>query len=117
EDRSRLPAGKDCAVVLRLVVRTSADKRQDLAGSWIERDQRGFGLAFSALREHRVDAGEAFADRVLRHALQVQVERRVYLQGLVRSRRQPRILLVERLVDVVDEVRRLGFERALDDDE
>ena len=53
------------------------------------------------------------ADGVLREALQVQVERRVDLHRLGVGRRQPGIFLVERLADVVDEVGRLGLERAL----
>ena len=54
-----------------------------------------------------------FAHGVLREPLQVQVERRVDVDGFGRRRRQARILFVERLADEVDEVRRFGLERAL----
>ncbi len=47
----------------------------------------------------------------------MQIERRVDFHGLIGGRRQARILTVERLLDEIDEVRRLGFERALHDDE
>ena len=47
----------------------------------------------------------------------MQVERRVDVDRLGRRGRQPGILLGERLADEVDEVRRFGFERALDDGE
>ena len=69
-------------------------------------------------REQLVDLRQAVAHGVLRQPLQVQIERRVHIDRLrscvvVR----PGILLGERLADEVDEVRRFGFERALDDDE
>ena len=51
--------------------------------------------------------------RILREPLQVQVERRVDVDGLGRLGHR-RKLLGERLADEVDEVRRLGIERARD---
>src|SRR5262249_15653848 len=66
EDRSRLPARHDGAVVLRLVAGASADERQDFAGAWIERDERRFGLAALPFGEHRIDVREPLADGVLR---------------------------------------------------
>ncbi|MGC4084080.1 MAG: hypothetical protein QM736_18710 [Vicinamibacterales bacterium] len=102
-------------LVLRLVVRPAADHREDLAGARVERDQRGFGLALPLpARQQLIDVREAVADRILRDTLQVQVERRVHVDRLVVGRRQPRIAFVERLRDVVDEIRRFRFERALD---
>ena len=53
------------------------------------------------------------AHRILREPLQVQIERRVDVDRLGRLRDR-RKLLRERLADEVDEVRRLGIERARD---
>ena len=64
-----------------------------------------------ALGEHLVEARDAVADDVLRDSLQVQIQRRVD----VRCRRRRAIFLLEHLADVVDEVRRLGIERACRD--
>src|ERR1043166_42595 len=49
EHRSWLPARKDGAVVLRLVVRAAAHKREDFARPRIERNQRHFRLTAFAL--------------------------------------------------------------------
>ena len=57
-----------------------------------------------AAREHLVDLREALAQRVLRDPLQVQIERRVDVDGAGRAG----IALLQLLADVVDEVRRLG---------
>ena len=107
----------DGAVELRLVVGAAADEREDLAGARIDGDQRRLRDALRAAlaaRQDRVDAGEAVAHRVLRVALQVQIERRVDVEraGLRDGARERR---VEHLADVVDEVRRLVVDRAGDD--
>ena len=118
EDGPRLAARQHDAVVLRLVVGASADERENLARARIDTDERGLGLAFAlAPRQQLVHLGQAVSHRVLRETLQVQVERGVDIDGLVGRRGQPRVQVVERLADVVHEVRRLGFERALHDGE
>ena len=94
EHRSRLAARRDHAVVLRLVVGPAADKREDFAGLRIDGDERRFGKALTlAPRQQLVDLGQAVADRVLRQALQVEVERRVHVDGLGGRGRQAGILL------------------------
>ena len=116
EHRSRLPPRGDHAVVLRLVVRPAADKREDLAGLGIDGDQRRFRPAAAlAPRQQFVHMRQAVAHGVLREPLQMEVERRHHIDGLGRFRRQAGIVFGERLADEVDEVGRLGFERALDD--
>ena len=67
--------------------------------------KRGFRLA--RIASTRV---EPVADRVLRDALQVQVERRVDVDGAGGLG-----ALLQLLRQVVDEIRRLGLERARDD--
>ena len=82
----------------------------------IDRDQCGLrraGLPL-ALRQQLVHLRQAVAHRVLREALQVQVERRVDVEalGTLDQCREP---LGQLLADHVDEVRRLGLERARHD--
>ena len=60
---------------------------------------------------------EAVPHGVLRKPLHVQIERRIDVHRLRRRRREARVLIGERLLNEVDEVRRLGLERALHDDE
>src|SRR5204863_635210 len=64
-------------VVLRLLVGASADDRQDFAGARIDGDERRLRDARLPFRQQLLDAGDAVTDRVLRDALQVQVERRI----------------------------------------
>jgi hypothetical protein len=78
----------------------------------------GFGLALALPpRQELIDVVQAAADGVLRQPLEMQIQGRVHIDGLVGRRRQPWILLVECLAHVIDEVRRFGLERALHDDE
>ena len=74
-------------------------------------DQRRLREPRLAPREDRVDAREPVADGVLRDALQVQVERRVDVDRAGRPWSAPGSSWRQ----VVDEVRRLGLERARDD--
>ena len=116
EYRSWLPPGGNHAIVLRPVVRPAADEGENLAGLGIDGDQCRFRPAAAlAPRQQFVHARQAVAHGVLREPLQVQVERRHHIDGLVRLRREPGIVFGEGLADEVDEVGRLGFERALDD--
>ena len=116
EDRSRLPSRHDGTVVLRLVIGTAADKGEQLAGARIDGDERGLGLpAAAAPRQQLVDACQPAANGVLRDALQVEVERRIHIDRFVAFGGETRIALGESLVDEIDEVRRLGFERTLND--
>ena len=54
---------------------------------------------------------QAVAQRILRQPLQVEIERRVDARAVPVVCVTPGILLGQRLADVVDEVRRLRFER------
>ena len=109
EHRPGLPARADHAVVLRLVVGAAADEGEDLAGARIDGDQRRLRLPL-APRQHLVEPRQPFAQRILRDPLQVQVERRVDVDGA-----GGRVLRLQLLADVVDEVRRFGLERARHD--
>ena len=111
EHRSGLPARVDGAVELRLVVGAAPDHREDLAGARIDGDERRLRLLPLALGEQFVDANQPVAHGVLREALQVQVERRVDVDGAG----DRAVLVLQLLADVVDEVGRLGLERAGDD--
>ena len=116
EDRSRLAPRQDGTVVLRLVIGTAADKGEQLAGARVDGDERGLGLpAAAAPRQQLVDVCQPAANGVLRDALQVEVERRIHIDRFVVFGGETRIALGESLVDEVDEVRRLGFERTLND--
>ena len=99
----------DGAVVLRLVVGAAADQRENLAGARIDGDQRRLRRRALALREDLLHLRHAVADRVLREALEVQIERRVDVDALRRRSVDP---LLQLWLDVVDEVGRFGFERA-----
>ena len=60
EDRSRLAARRDRAVVLRLVVGAAADERENLAGLRIDGDERRLGVALAlAPRQQLVDLRQA----------------------------------------------------------
>ena len=61
--------------------------------------------------------GQAAADGVLGNPLQMQIQRCVHIDGLVRRGREAGVVLVDRLRHVVDEVRRFSFERALNNNE
>jgi hypothetical protein len=116
EDRTRLPACDHGPVVLRLVVKAAANHRQYVARLRIDGEQRRLGatLALTA-GEQLVDFGQSVTNGVERQPLQVQVERRVDVHRAVAGRGQARVVVLERLGDVVDEVRRFGFERARHD--
>ncbi len=118
EDRSWLTPRRDGAVVLGLVVRAAADEGDDVAAARIDGDERRLRAPLAAApREQFVHADQAAADGVLRDPLQVQVQRRVHVDGLVGRGGEAGVVLVDRLRDVVDEVRRFSFERPLNDDE
>ena len=60
---------------------------------------------------------QAVAHGVLRDVLEVQIKRRVDIDRLSRRRREAGIVFGERLADVIDEVRRLGLESPLHDEQ
>src|SRR5207245_441800 len=92
EDRPGLPPGRNRAVVLRLIVRTPPDERENLTRLRVEGDERRFGAsAPPPARQQLVDVREAVAYGVLRQPLQVQIERRVHVHFLIGGRRQARV--------------------------
>ena len=95
---------------MRLVVGASADHREDLAAARIDRDERGLREPRLAPGEDGIDARESLAHGVLRDALHVEIERRVDIDRAGRFR-----AFLEFLREVVDEMRRFGFERARND--
>ena len=112
EDRSWLPVRADGPVELRLVVRTATHHSEDVAGARIDRDQRGLRHTWTtAARQQLIDLGNTAAHRILRVALQVKIQCRVDIDRLRRLRDGGK-LLGHRLADEVDEVGRLGIERA-----
>ena len=89
EDRTGLPAGRRCTVVLRLVVGTSANQRKNFACLRIDGDERGLRATFAlSPRQHLVYSREAVAHRLEREALKIDVECRMDADS-VRLRRQP----------------------------
>ena len=71
-----MTTGHDRAVVLRLVVGASADHREDLAGAWVDGEQRRLSATVPfPPREHVVHAREPVMHRIEREPLQVDIER------------------------------------------
>ena len=66
-------------------------------------------------REQLIDARETVANGILGHTLQMQIERGVHVDRLGCRRRQPGIVIGERLPDEIDEVGSFRFQRPLND--
>jgi hypothetical protein len=75
----------------------------------VDGDERRLRALALPLGQHLVDAREAVADRFVRQALEVRVERRVHVDGAARDVAE---FVLQLLADVIDEIRRLGVERA-----
>ena len=92
EHGSRLAARDDRAVIAATgYARPAADEREDFSGRRIDRDQRGFGLALALPpRQELIDVGQPVADGVLGQPLEMQVQRRMHVDGLIGGRRQAR---------------------------
>ena len=94
---------------MRLVIAAATDQREHLASARVDGNQRCLSLLAFPLREQFIHPRQSIPDDVLGDSLQVKIERRVDVDraGFLR------ILLRSFLSDVIDEVGRLGVERAL----
>ena len=99
ERGARLPLALDGEVELALAVVVAADHRAHGPVTRIDRDERRGGP---------VRGRQPLRDRLARHRLQLEVDRRLHPQAAAEHLRRP-VLVDQLLLDVVDEVLRWAF--------
>ena len=109
EHGARLPPRVRGAVVLRLVVCAAANEGEDFAGPRIDRNQRRLRPLPAPAGQQFVHPRQPVAKRFVSDALDVQIERGMDVDRACCGRA---VLLLQLLAHVVDEIRRLGIQRA-----